>query len=384
MGIPATIDLYAATRRRWDVLVIGAGPAGALAARELARAGHAVLLIDKSAFPRYKVCGGCLNGRALAALAAADLGHLVSDRGGVALRAFRWRTAHHEVDLRLPEGTALSREGLDAALLQAAIEAGAAFLPLYHARLGDPRPGSRPVDLRRAGVAAEVEGRVIVMASGLGAAGASIAWRRARIGLGAIAATAPADYRPGTIYMASSTGGYAGLVRVEAGRLEIAAACDRAVLRGAGGPARWVEGLLREVAWPVPEGIDRLAWRGTPPLTQRAERLAGERVFLIGDAAAYVEPFTGEGMGWALASALAVLPLAARAVVHWEPGLIREWGRVYRRAIGPQWVCRSVARALRHPRLAGTCARALKTVPRLATPLLQRIHAPRPLAPHVF
>ncbi|MGH8581646.1 MAG: NAD(P)/FAD-dependent oxidoreductase, partial [Gammaproteobacteria bacterium] len=377
----------AATRRRWDVLVIGAGPAGALAARELARIGHAVLLIDKSAFPRYKVCGGCLNGRALAALAASDLGHLVSAQGGVALRAFRWRTAHQEVDLRMPDGVALSREGLDAALVQAAIEAGAAFLPLYHALLGNALPGSRQVVLRRAGVAVPVEGRVILMAAGLSAAasiGGSIAWRRARIGLGAIAATAPADYRPGTIYMASTTGGYAGLVRVEAGRLEIAAACDRTVLRGAGGPAQWVAGLLREVAWPVPAGMDRLVWRGTPPLTQRARRLAGERVFLIGDSAAYVEPFTGEGMGWALASALAVLPLAARAVGHWEPGLIRAWGRAYRSAIGPQWVCRSVARALRHPLLADACARVLKTVPRLATPLLQRIHAPRPMAPHVL
>ena len=41
----------------WDVIVVGAGPAGATAARELAALGHAVLLVDKSEFPRDKVCG---------------------------------------------------------------------------------------------------------------------------------------------------------------------------------------------------------------------------------------------------------------------------------------------------------------------------------------
>lgn len=43
---------------RWDVIVIGAGPAGSTAARDLARGGARVLLIDRAAFPRYKACGG--------------------------------------------------------------------------------------------------------------------------------------------------------------------------------------------------------------------------------------------------------------------------------------------------------------------------------------
>ena len=48
------------------VAVIGAGPAGAMAAYELARRSFRVLLVDKSEFPRPKVCGCCLNGQALA------------------------------------------------------------------------------------------------------------------------------------------------------------------------------------------------------------------------------------------------------------------------------------------------------------------------------
>src|SRR3954467_7857868 len=54
-----------AARTTWDAIVIGAGPAGALAARQLARAGLQTLLIDAKHFPREKVCGGYLNSRAM-------------------------------------------------------------------------------------------------------------------------------------------------------------------------------------------------------------------------------------------------------------------------------------------------------------------------------
>jgi flavin-dependent dehydrogenase len=50
--------------KSWNAIIIGAGPAGAMAACELAAAGD-VLLVDKAAFPRAKVCGCCLNGAAL-------------------------------------------------------------------------------------------------------------------------------------------------------------------------------------------------------------------------------------------------------------------------------------------------------------------------------
>jgi geranylgeranyl reductase family protein len=52
----------------WDVVVVGAGPAGSTAARVAADAGARVLLIDRSHFPRYKTCGGGITGRSLAAM----------------------------------------------------------------------------------------------------------------------------------------------------------------------------------------------------------------------------------------------------------------------------------------------------------------------------
>ena len=68
MSVDPTLDAAAASRRVWDAVVVGAGPAGAMAARELAGRGAAVLLVDKARFPRYKTCGGGLVGASLAEL----------------------------------------------------------------------------------------------------------------------------------------------------------------------------------------------------------------------------------------------------------------------------------------------------------------------------
>ena len=73
MTVPATIEREHAARERWDVIVIGAGPAGALAAREAARRQLKTLLVDRKTFPRTKVCGSCLSRRALSVLEHAGL-----------------------------------------------------------------------------------------------------------------------------------------------------------------------------------------------------------------------------------------------------------------------------------------------------------------------
>ena len=111
--------------------------------------------------------------------------------------------------------------------------------------------------------------------------------------------------------MTCGTGGYLGLVRLEDDRLDLAAAFDADWMRRAGGPGAAAKALLSEAGWPAPFDLLKSTWRGTPALTRQARRLAAERVFVLGDAAGYVEPFTGEGMAWALAAGVAVAPLAA-------------------------------------------------------------------------
>ena len=104
--------------------------------------------------------------------------------------------------------------------------------------------------------------------------------------------------------------------------------------------------------------------------------MSAERVLVLGDAAGYVEPFTGEGIAWALASAVAVAPLADRAVSRWDDSLGREWGARHRQIVtGRQRMCRLVARILRHPRLAHCAIQLLGWWPRLAAPFVHRLNA---------
>ena len=135
--IAATLSWDETAREPWDAVIAGAGPAGAVCAYLLARRGHSVLLVDKSDFPRSKVCGSCLNGAALSALAVVGLGELPARLGGVPLHAIQLQTAHCHATLPLPVGLAVSRCAFDAALVRAALAAGAAFLPRTTATL-DP------------------------------------------------------------------------------------------------------------------------------------------------------------------------------------------------------------------------------------------------------
>jgi flavin-dependent dehydrogenase len=386
LPVAPTLSLAEAARRAWDVIAVGAGPAGACAARELARAGRSVLLVDKSSFPRYKVCGSCLNGRVLSALEAVGLGALVEEAGGVVLDGFRLAAAGAEVALTLPGGAALGRERFDALLVRAAVQAGVEFLPRTRARLGVLRTrilggatGSfRPLALHHGGDTESARARLVLAADGLGAGllprAPAMTAPASRIGAGLIVDEAPSFYRAGCIHMACGRAGYVGLVRLEDGRLDVAAAFDPSALRHLGGPARAATGVIAEVGWPVPAGLAAGPWRGTPGLTSRPERLGAERLFVLGDAAGYVEPFTGEGIAWALTSARALCPLALRAVERWDPGFPALWAALHRRALGPRRLCHASARLLRSPLLTGVLVRLLANAPALAGPIVQALN----------
>jgi flavin-dependent dehydrogenase len=387
MTVEPTTTVEEAAEREWDAAVVGAGPAGAVAARELARRGRAVLLIDRAAFPRPKVCGCCLNSSALGTLAAVGLGELVGRCRAVPLGWVRLAAGGRCAELRLPGGAALSREAFDAALVREAIAAGVGFLPETTVKLAPVRDGARHL-VPAQSVGTRVGARVVIAADGLNGQLPATAGRAAsvadgsRVGAGAVAESAPDFYHPDTIFMAVGRGGYVGLVRTEDGRLDVAAAFDPAFVRTSGGLGGAAAATLSEAGFPAVARLEDLTWRGTPALTRTPRRVAGERWFAVGDAAGYVEPFTGEGMAWAVASAVAVAPLAARP---WHPGLIREWERTHARLIrSRQATCRAAARLLRSPRLSRWAVRLLSITPALARPVIAALnrpaHAPEPVA----
>lgn len=377
-----TLSISDALSREWDAIVIGAGPAGSLAARGLAERGRAILLVESKAFPRPKVCGGCLNERSLATMREAGVMSYIDKLGPVPLDRFCLAAGGRSATLRLPGGVAVSRIAMDAVLAQAAVEAGADFLPETTATVGEVAAGSRVVRLKSPGIAEDVAARVVIAASGLG--GRSLSRLEgfrseedaaSRIGIEATLPDFPPFYEPGVIYMAVAPGGYVGLTRVEDGGLNVAAAVDSSTVRGAGGPGAAGMRILEEAGFPVAEGMREAEWRGTMKLTRRTPRRAGERIFLVGDAAGYIEPFTGEGMAWALASGAGVVSLADESVSGWRTELAEAWEQRYTKLIqNRQRLCRCLAQGLRRNWLVRTAVPALAAMPWLAKPIISRLN----------
>jgi flavin-dependent dehydrogenase len=340
----------------WDAIAIGAGPAGAMAARRLALAGARVLLVEKKQLPRPKVCGACLSRAALAELQLAGLGSLVGRLGGIAMDEFQLRFRGRLLRIDLAGGAVLSRERFDAGLAAEAVKAGCRLIDGTLAFVGGESGGMRSVRLLRHGRCVHSAARTILTATGLGqcvipgsppftkvSAGS-------RIGAGCRIGQAPSAYVDHTVFMAVGSQGYVGIVRVEDETLNVAAAFDSALVRRARTPGAAACEILREAGAPEVAGLDRADWQGTPALTRRTRPLSQDGIFFLGDAAGYVEPFTGEGIAWALASARVVEPFALEAIDRWEPRLGRDWARAHHSSIGRrQLVCRALALGLRRP-----------------------------------
>jgi flavin-dependent dehydrogenase len=381
--IAPTISMDDAARREWDIIVVGAGPAGALAARESARWGAAVLLVDRAQFPRPKVCGCCLNGRALGVLKSVGLSSILADLGAVPLQRACISNPIREARVQIPVGMSVSREALDAALLQSAIGAGASFLPRTRAALDRKSCDHRRVSLHGIEHTAIARARVVIAANGLASellereTGAACVWPNARLGLSALCARVPSFYRRGTIYLACGPGGYVGLVRLEDERLEVAAALDPVAMRRAGGPTKLASSLIDSARWPPVPSLSDGRWHGTPLLTRIPTARAAERLFAVGDAAGYIEPFTGEGIGWALAGGRALAPLAVRAGKRWQPSFVHEWEAVYRKTVrDKQQACWSVTRLLRSAVLTTAMLGVMSVMPASARLLLERMNRP--------
>lgn len=362
----------------FDVAVIGAGPAGAIAARELSAAGASVLLIDRVHEPVDKVCGGCLHPAAVRALIEIGLEDLLVDQEAVPVGAAELRMGPGRVaEVALPAGgLALTRRSLDGALRLAAVASGAELRAGQLARVA-----AVEADCIRLLVGAElVDVRVVVLARGLAPARDGEPGPRtrpdprSRVGFGAVAETH--GLAAGRVIMSSAPSGYVGMVGAERGRLILAAAVDPRAIRGRP-PAVLIEQLLREAGTPVPVDLSTLSWRGTPPITCAAPSAASRRIFAIGDAAGYVEPFTGEGMAWAIQTAREVAPLVLQAVDHWTEELPARWDRLRRDTLGRRPArCRATSALFHHPRIAGAILPWISRLgPRWIEPLVRVAYA---------
>ena len=310
--------------------MIGAGPAGCAAAIALARAGRQVLLLERQAEARESVCGEFLGADAAAALAA--LGLDPAALGGVALLRARVGWGRREAGFALPFAAwGLPRRLLDGALREAAVAAGAEL------RAGiTVQAAERDADgwrLRLPG--AEVAARQVVLATGKhafrghpreGAPPGAIGLKLHLEGVDAGKA----------VTLLPFAGGYAGLQPTSGGGANLCAA-----LHGeAGAAARDAAAFVARVAAGSALGARLLA--GARPRWQRPLAVAGvpygfraaaagpPGLFRIGDQAAVIPSFTGEGIALALHSGLA----AARAILA-EDSAAGFQARWRRRSAGP-------------------------------------------------
>ncbi len=167
----ATITATAAATRRWDAVVIGAGPAGAVAARQLARSGCRTLLLEAKKFPRDKVCGGCINARALSCLADIGLSEALGDLPTIGLHELIIHSGRRRLVVPNSGGVAIARASFDSALVAAAIRSGSEYLPATSGWLlpeSVPNSPQRDVELRQGGrTPTRITTNVVVIAHGL-------------------------------------------------------------------------------------------------------------------------------------------------------------------------------------------------------------------------
>lgn len=344
----------------WDCVVIGAGPAGSMTARELARLDWRVLLVEKATFPRWKVCGACLGAAGVGVLERTGLGDLPARLGATVVRRTELRWRSRTIDAPMRGMVAVSRGALDEALARTAVEAGAVFVQGVLARFDD----DGAVTLERGAEMVVLRPACVVVAGGLRAAdadgvrGARVD-RASYIGLGVSVSERPGDLVPGVLSMAIGERGYVGRIVTEDGRTDWAAAVDPALVRRQGSPADAVRAICHAAG--VDAEVPESGWVGTPALTRRTPAQRG-RVYRVGDAAGYVEPITGEGMSWGLLGAERLAPVLDRAIATGVHG--DAWNRVHAKLFAARRArCRVVARALRSPLVLGVGFAAMGVAP---------------------
>jgi menaquinone-9 beta-reductase len=301
----------------YDVIVVGAGPGGSATAALFALQGRRVLLVDKARFPRLKACaeyvspGGVAILERLGALARIDAsgkrrwlrGMCISAPGGAAHLA-----ECHDAEGQPRRGLSVGRLVLDLKLLEVAQARGAEIRQGFAVRdvlRADARvrgivgPSGENV---RADLVVGADGLRSIVARQLG-----LEWRvRWPRRLGLVAHYAGVDWPEDYGQILVGTAGYAGAAPLDDNGLVTVGLVRRMPAGRLGSPTAALEAGLAE----FPDLAGRLKCGrqlgrvlGTGPLARRVRRAAGPGFALVGDAAGFFDPFTGEGIFRALRGA---------------------------------------------------------------------------------
>lgn len=344
-----------------DVLVIGAGPAGSVAATVLARAGARVRMIDRARFPRDKLCGDTINPGTLALLGRLDLaagveapgrrvdGMLVTGEGGISIEG-RYPDHLHGICLR--------RRELDGWLLESAAAAGveiecgvAASETLIAGDRREPivegvRVGpSGSTRALRAPVTIAADGRHSTLGFGLGLARHPASPRRWAVG-GYFEGDGPRAGAFGEMHVRN--GRYIGIAPVKSGLTNVclvtqgevgALANPAAVLR-----CTLAADLLLRDRFAGARLVDRPTVLG--PLAVDTSGGGIDGLVFAGDAAGFVDPMTGDGLRFAIRGGELAAVAALEALEHGWHGVRARLAAARQHEFAAKWRFNRTLRAL--------------------------------------
>ena len=364
----------AVSSESFDVAVVGGGPAGSITATLLAGLGREVVLLERAPRWRWRACGVFASPASIAVLrdlglAEPELRRIARPLRGmevVSRRGTRFRLDYGGSGALADSAVGFDRSTLDPLLLERAGAAGVSVREGVSAeRIHLEGNGSR-VELSGA-ERGSVEARVVLGADGLrsGIAVAAGVARRAELGVrAALSFHVPGDDDGARMHVFRD--GYAGLAPVPGGRVNVGIVLGRSWfvrLRRDGARA-----VARQILATLPGEDDRaLAARapldavaGVTPLGHAVSRRAGDGWLLVGDAAGFLDPFTGEGLHRAFVSATLAAETVAAALDGRPGARLTDYDRAMRsRFATKDLVSRVVQGFLGHPPLFEYAARRL-------------------------
>jgi menaquinone-9 beta-reductase len=323
----------------YDAVVIGAGPAGSCAALALARQDRAVAIVEKTAFPRRKVCGEFVSATNIALLDGLGVGDAWREKSGPEIGRVGLFAGERCVTATMPPaangyGRALGRDILDELLLAAARDVGAEVFQPFRAAEILPDGNGSVVRIASRERELELRASMVIAAHGSWEPGglpsnlpkqnhpADLLGFKAHFRGAAL----PADLMPLIVF----PGGYGGMVTADQGRLSVSCCIRRDTLadirRHRGAAADAVQSHIMASCRGVREAIGQASldgqWLAAGPIRPGIRQRFAGSIFRAGNCAGESHPIIAEGIsmalqsGWLLAEALAGADIRDRAALN--------------------------------------------------------------------
>jgi geranylgeranyl reductase family protein len=289
----------------YDVIIVGAGPAGTSSARICATAGLKTALIDKNRFPRPKPCGGAVSEQALSYLDFM-LPPDIMEQECFGARVY-YQDHSIEVTKQYRIAVLVSRDKFDSFLLEKAIDAGAHFFPDEKCTAMTMRPDS--VEVRTDN--STYRARYVIGADGVHSVVAQAVrprFTQEEVAV-ALVSDAPEDDQHGEENLSGYLEMHFGMAPMGYGWVFPHRGYRSVGIMGIASKAFRYQDVLSEFAHDL--GIPLKDVRGhLIPLGGIKRTIRSGRILLVGDAAGFADPFHGEGISYAILSG----KLAAKAV----------------------------------------------------------------------